>query len=147
MVALCVWILQIISVALEFVTYRLYSILFKESKQRLESAEHQWNQKPRRGYQLSRKERVRRELRSRHSKALFRSRKHMIGVAINILFVISTLLLIVYVARREGICIKDGGTPSLILFNEEMECSASEGKRYETCDLDMGETECYFPFF
>ena len=72
----------------------------------------------------------------------------MIGVSINVLLVIGTLLMIVYVAKRGGMCIQDGGTPSLFLFRDDMECTnASEQRRYETCNLDLGETECYFPFF
>mmetsp|Transcript_26472 Transcript_26472/g.64503 ORF Transcript_26472/g.64503 Transcript_26472/m.64503 type:complete len:477 (-) Transcript_26472:531-1961(-) len=156
MAALCIWILQIISVALEFVTYRHYLILHGESKKRLERANAQLlvaqKQSPRRGYQQSKRERVRRELQNRHVKSLYRLRKHLIGVSINILLVIATLLLIVYVAKQGGMCVKDSGTPSLFLFNnsdnDEMECTnSSEGKRYAICDIDSGESECYFPFF
>lgn len=139
MVALVTWTIQIVSVALEFVTYRHYSILWKESKQRLEMAERKRGG----GHK---QERDRRELCRRRRKALFRLRKHMIGVSINVLLVIATLLLIVYLARQEGMCIQNGGTPSLFLVQEEMECQPAS-KRYETCDLDLGETECYFPFF
>lgn len=143
MAALCIWILQIVSVALEFVTYRQYSILWKEAKRRLEQS--QQGKRPRRSYQQSQQDRVLRELRRRHSKSLNRLRKHMIGVFINVLLVIATLVLIVYVAKRGGMCVKDGGTPSLFVWNDEMECN--KGARYETCDLDSGESECYFPFF
>ncbi|CAJ1945217.1 unnamed protein product [Cylindrotheca closterium] len=154
MTALIIWILQISSVALQFVTYRHYSILHRESKRRLERAKAQLLERPknRHGYQQNKRERVRRELQRRCTKSLYRLRKHLIGVSINIVLAIATLLLIVYVARKGGMCVKDGGTPSLFLFNdEEMECSIhdpSKGTtRYETCDSDSGESECYVPFF
>lgn len=151
MAALCIWILLIISVALEFVAYRHYSILHRESKQRLDRANHNAQgvaKVPKRDYyHQTKQERIRRELQNRHTKSLYRLRKHAIGVFINTLMAIATLMLIIYVAKQGGMCVKDGGTPSLFLFNDQMECNSSEGNRYATCDSDLGESECYFPFF
>jgi len=146
MQALSVWILQVVSVTLEFVIYRHYGILLEELEQRLEVVDKQLLAHKKGYQQKSKLPRPRREIQSRHIRIRTRLQKYSIGVFINIFSVLVTLLLIVYVARKVGMCVKDGNR-TLFSLEPKMECDLCEGGRCQVCDWELGDAECYFPFF
>jgi hypothetical protein len=146
--AISVWILEVVTVVLEFITYLHYLTLFLELGERLEEVDERLALHPKRGYQRSSIQRERRERRDQHATARTKLRKHLIGVSINIILVVVTLLFIIFVAKSGGMCVKDNGSPSIFHPDQQDKCNLCQGKRIQICDLEVsGETQCYFPYF
>jgi hypothetical protein len=146
--AASVWILEVVTVVLEFITYRHYLTLFGESVKRLEEVDERLALHPKRGYERFSIQRERRELRHEHATARAKLRKHLIGVSINIVLVFVTLLLIIFVAKSGGICVKDNNSPNIFQPDQQDECNLCQGEWCQKCDLEeFGETQCYFPYF
>lgn len=146
--AVSVWIMELVSVVLEFVTYRHYVTLFGESAKELEHMEERLAQNPKRGYKRITIQRERREMREDHSKARAKLRKHLIGVSINVVLVVVTLLLIIFVAKSGGMCVKDNNAPNIFQPDQQEECDLCNGRKCQVCNLEEGgETQCYFPYF
>jgi hypothetical protein len=146
--AVSVWILEVVTVVLEFITYRHYLTLFGESGERLEEVDERLALFPKRGYERITIQRERRELRQQHAQARAKLRRHLIGVSMNIVLVVITLLVIIFVAKSGGMCVKDNASPNIFQSDQQDECNLCQGKRCQICDLEESEeTQCYFPYF
>eukprot|EP00980_Cylindrotheca_fusiformis_P005123 scaffold1087_cov136-Cylindrotheca_fusiformis.AAC.9 len=146
--AVSVWILDLVSIVLECVTLRYYLRLYRESEVELEAMDGKLAKHPKRGYKRITIQRERREMREQHSKETSRLRRHMIGVVINLVLLFVTLLLIIFVAKSGGMCVKDNKTPNIFRSDQQDECELCDGRECQVCDVEGDEeTQCYFPYF
>ena len=172
--AISIWILELGSVVLEFLTYINLRKLYAREERRLEKLtssissykrdvrerdselqEMSVKDEYRKNYYL----RERRNLRVEHSASQRKLRYHFLGVCVNFTLLGLTLLLIILVARGGGMC-KVGGE-GLDLFNTDQKgrCNMCieqlKGEKCELCKDRAGDQvpseadiiQCYYPYF
>jgi hypothetical protein len=152
--AISIWILEVASIVLEFVVYRLRKKLYREQGERLTkfdlkiSSLSDEEQHAGSSYKKSHLLRERRELRQKHISERANLHIHLIGVAVNISLVCVTLLLIIFVAKSGGMCIRNGVRPSLFEQNQQERCSECQGTEGD-CEIcnDDGTKICYYPYY
>ena len=154
--AVSVWILELISVTLEFMTYWEYRILFREGEEKLAVMDEKIADRVEKGYRRSALYRERKDFRQIHGADKRRLHRHLIGVTINMVLVVITLLLIIFVARSGGMCVYDMKPPNLFNSKQADLCGALRDCNGENCQIcptptDFFETreipQCYFKYF
>ncbi|CAJ1950221.1 unnamed protein product [Cylindrotheca closterium] len=157
--AITIWIMEMASVILELVTFRMLKHLHNRKVQRLEELESDIaNEKYSHGYRKTAFLRERRETRLVVSDSEKKLRYHFIGAAVNAALVSITLLLIIFVARGGGLCLVGGAGGGLDIFNSDQKSRCNKcgdvndfSDRCIICNFEGTENvepdQCYFPYF
>jgi hypothetical protein len=132
--AIIIWIMELGSVILEIVTYRKLRILHQQKRQSLEKLDDETVAEKGRGYKKTVLLRERREARLVVAASRKKLHYHFVGSTVNSVFVVVTLIMIIFVARGGGLCLVGG--EGLDIFN---------GDQRARCWNEIDQ--CYYPYF
>lgn len=150
--AISIWILEMGSIVLEFIIYRCRLTLYREESTKLgevnQNIKNVKGEKYSGSYKKTQLQRERRQLREKHIQERKNLKTHFIAVGVNITLVCVTLLLIIFVAKSGGMCVRDGERPSLFQQNQQDRCPECAGSKKD-CEIcnDDGSTVCYYPYY
>jgi hypothetical protein len=166
--ALCMWVLEACAVGLELLIYRLKVKQYNERDEQLaevhrklapfmsedkirrlkeNSGEDEELGRSKGSFNELRLLRERRLLRQKQSSDRVKLRYHLIGVVFNFGLMCLALLLIVFITRSGGLCIKDFETPNIFGKDQLGKCDACQGTM-GVCEVCTEATsQCYYPYF
>jgi hypothetical protein len=146
--AIIIWIMELGSVILEIVTYRKLRILHQQKRQSLEKLDDETVAEKGRGYKKTVLLRERREARLVVAASRKKLHYHFVGSTVNSVFVVVTLIMIIFVARGGGLCLVGGEGLDIFNGDQRARCWMCTGEdKCENCTDSNEIDQCYYPYF
>eukprot|EP00980_Cylindrotheca_fusiformis_P021425 scaffold8288_cov129-Cylindrotheca_fusiformis.AAC.3 len=146
--AICIWIMEMGSVVMEVLTYRRLRVIHHRKLERLEKLQEEIPGEKGRGYKKTVLLRERRETRLIVASSQKKLQYHFVGVAVNGVLVVVSLLMIIFVARGGGLCMVKGDGLDIFAPDQRARCFKCPGDgRCEVCTESGGIDQCYYPYF
>jgi hypothetical protein len=148
--AVIIWIMELGSVILEIITYRKLRILHEEKNERLVKLDDEIAGEKGRGYKKTVLLRERRETRIVVASSRKKLHYHFVGSTVNSVFVVVTLIMIIFVARGGGLCLVEGEGLDIFDADQRARCWKCTGD--VMCQMCSNGTvdeleQCYYPYF
>lgn len=146
--AITIWIMEMGSVILEIVTYRRLRILHARKHERLDKLDDEVAVAKGRGYKKTALLRERRETRIVVATSRKKLQYHFVGVTVNSVLTLVTLLMIIFVARGGGLCLVGGEGLDIFSGDQRSRCFKCAGNDIcEECTESGDIDQCYYPYF
>eukprot|EP00980_Cylindrotheca_fusiformis_P001019 scaffold276_cov132-Cylindrotheca_fusiformis.AAC.14 len=155
--AICIWVMELVTVILELWTYLKLRKLYKREERRIDrisaNIESERRSDIEKSFRKNAFKRERRNLQMEHSNSTKKLQYHFVGVVVNFGLVCLTLLLMIMVARGGGMCFVGGDGLDLFNADQRARCNlcADDSNGWNDkcfiCDDKDEPKQCYYPYF